>query len=185
MILCDNFCCNFYHARSKWGSIAGPWQYSRCCIEQLKRKEGASVMAVLCCRFCAVASDVSEVSDSIFTIELCRFELSLSYCRRSVDQFVLVSGSPLGPMTRFYPYPFSSDNCFVALPAGRPLWREDGSVIYSAIADWSGHWGPVTIHYRLIWDYVPSSSPLTTLRDCGGDILTRLHTGKIMYHTSM
>jgi hypothetical protein len=31
-------------------------------------------------------------------------ELSLSYGQRSVDQFVLVSGSPLGPMTRFYPF---------------------------------------------------------------------------------
>jgi hypothetical protein len=31
-------------------------------------------------------------------------ELSLYYGRRSVDQFVLVSGSPLGPMTRFYPF---------------------------------------------------------------------------------
>jgi hypothetical protein len=40
---------------------------------------------------------------------------------QSVDQFVLVLGSPLGPMTRFYPYPFNSDNCFVILPVGRPL----------------------------------------------------------------
>jgi hypothetical protein len=31
-------------------------------------------------------------------------ELSLYYGRRSVDQFVLVSGSPLGPMTKFYPF---------------------------------------------------------------------------------
>jgi hypothetical protein len=81
--------------------------------------------------------------------------LSLSYGRRSIDQFVLVSGSPLGPMTRFYTYPFFSDNCFVALPVGRPLWREDGSVTYRAIADWSGHWGPITIYYRLIWDCSP------------------------------
>jgi hypothetical protein len=65
-------------------------------------------------------------------------ELSLSYGRRSVDQFVLVSGSPLELITRFYAYPFFSDNCFVVLPVGRPLWREDGSVTYSAIADWSG-----------------------------------------------
>jgi hypothetical protein len=108
---------------------------------------------------------------------VCWVELSLSYARRSVDQFVLVSGSPLGPMTRFYPYLFFSDNCFVVLPVWRPLWREDGSVVYSVIAEWSGHWGPITIHYRLIWDCVPSSSPLTTLRDCGGSILTRLHTG--------
>jgi hypothetical protein len=48
-----------------------------------------------------------------------------------------------GPMTRFYPYHFFSDNCFVVLPVGRPLWREDGSVTYSAIAVWSGDWGPI------------------------------------------
>jgi hypothetical protein len=47
----------------------------------------------------------------------------------------LVSGSSLEHMTRFYPYPFFSDNCFVVLPVRRPLWREDESVI--AIADWS------------------------------------------------
>jgi hypothetical protein len=45
--------------------------------------------------------------------------LGLSYGCQSVDQFILVSGSPLGP--RFYPYPFFSDNCFVVLPVGRPL----------------------------------------------------------------
>jgi hypothetical protein len=106
-------------------------------------------------------------------------ELSLSYGRRSVDQFVLISGSRLGPLTRFYPYPFFSDNFFVLLHVGRRLWREDGSVTYSAIADLSGHWGPITIHYRLIWDCVLSSSPLTTRRDCGGGILTRLHTGSL------
>jgi hypothetical protein len=78
-------------------------------------------------------------------------ELSLSYGRQSVNQFVLVSGFPLGLMTRFYPYPLFSDNCFVVLP----LWREDWSVTYNAIADWSGHWGPITIHY--IWDCIPSS----------------------------
>jgi hypothetical protein len=94
--------------------------------------------------------------------------LSLSYGRRSVDQFVLVSGSPLGPVTRFYPYPFCSENCFIVLPVGRPLWREDGSVTYIAVTDWPGHCGPITIHYRLIWYCVPSSSPLTTRRDYGG-----------------
>jgi hypothetical protein len=93
---------------------------------------------------------------------------------------------PLGPMTRFYPYPFFSDNYFFVLPVARPLWREDESVTYSAIADWSDHWGALTIHYRLIWDCVPSSSPLTTRRDYGGVILTRPHTGKseifLLYH---
>jgi hypothetical protein len=104
-------------------------------------------------------------------------ELSLSYGRWSVNQFVLVSGSPLGPMIRFYLYPFFNDNYFVVLPVGGPLWREDGSVTFSAIADWSGHWEPITIHYRLIWDCVPSPSPLTSHSDNGGGILTRLHTG--------
>jgi hypothetical protein len=42
-------------------------------------------------------------------------------CRRSVDKFVLISSSPLGPITRFYPYLFFSDNCFVVLSVGRPL----------------------------------------------------------------
>jgi hypothetical protein len=40
----------------------------------------------------------------ILQVELSWVELSLYYGRRSVDQFVLVSGSPLGPMTRFYPF---------------------------------------------------------------------------------
>jgi hypothetical protein len=55
-------------------------------------------------------------------------ELRFSYGRQSVDQFVLESGSPF--MTRFYPCPFFSDNCFVVLPVGRPLWREKGAVTY-------------------------------------------------------
>jgi hypothetical protein len=59
---------------------------------------------------------------------------------------------------------------------GHPPWREDGSVVYSAITGWSGHWGPITTLYHLIWDYVPFLSPRTTRRDYGGGILTRLHT---------
>jgi hypothetical protein len=115
-----------------------------------------------------------------FLSESCCVELSLSYSRRSVDQFVLVSDCPSGPMTRFYPYPFFSDKCFVVLPVGRPLWREDWSEPYSAIADWSGHLVPTTIHYLRIWDCIPASSPLTTRRDYGGGILTHLHTGKML-----
>jgi hypothetical protein len=49
--------------------------------------------------------------------------------------------------------------------------------ISSSLQIQPGHWGPITIHYRLIWDCVPPSSPLTTRRDYGGVILTRLHTG--------
>jgi hypothetical protein len=89
----------------------------------------------------------------------------------------LVIGLPFGAHDQILSFPFFSDNCFVVVPVGRPLWREDGRVMYSAIADWSGHWGPINIHYRLIWDCVPFMSPLTTRRDYGGGILTRLHTG--------
>jgi hypothetical protein len=103
--------------------------------------------------------------------------VGLSYNRRSVDQFVLVLGSLLRLMNKFYPYPFFRDNCFVVVLVRCPLWREDGSVSYSVITDWSGHWGPMTIHYRLIWDSVPSSSPLMIRRGYGGGILTCLQTG--------
>jgi hypothetical protein len=139
-----------------------------------------------CC--CVVSwSALSDERLGLSPVSQCQqylVELSLSYGRRSVDQFILVSGSPLGPMTRFYPYLFFSDNCFIVLHVGRPLWREDGSVTYSAIADWSGHWGPITIQYSLIWDCtsIPTSSPLTTRRDYGGGILTRLHTGMYLVH---
>jgi hypothetical protein len=51
----------------------------------------------------------------------------LYYDRRSVGQSVLVSSPHLGLMTRFL---LLSDNCgFVDM--GRPLWREDGSVVYN------------------------------------------------------
>jgi hypothetical protein len=103
---------------------------------------------------------------------------SSSYGRQSVYQFVLVSGSPLRPMTRFYPL-FLRLKITLLFFLGRPLWWEDGSVTYSAIADWSGHWGPITILYRLIRDCVPFLSPLTTRKDCGGGILARLHTGNL------
>jgi hypothetical protein len=115
---------------------------------------------------------------------------SSSCDRQSVHQFVLVSGSPLGPMTRFYFFfrltiivrsRTQTMEFFLTITflffLGRPLWRKDGSVTYSAIADWSGHWRPITTIYRLIWDCVPFLSHLTIGRDYGGSILTRLHTG--------
>jgi hypothetical protein len=54
------------------------------------------------------------------------------YCdRRSVGQFVLVSGPLVVPMTRFYIS--LSDSPFFLLHVGRSLWWEDGSVICSAM----------------------------------------------------
>jgi hypothetical protein len=48
--------------------------------------------------------------------------------------------------------------------------------ITSPLQSQPGRWGPITVLYRFIWDCVPSSSPLTTRRDYGGSILTRLNT---------
>jgi hypothetical protein len=72
---------------------------------------------------------------------------------------------------------FSFDNYFVVVPRAPSLTR--GRDCSLQCNRWlSGHWGPITIHYRLIWDCVPFLSPLTTRRDYGGGILTRPHTGK-------
>jgi hypothetical protein len=47
--------------------------------------------------------------------------------RRSVDQSVLVSSPHLGPKTKFL---LLSDSCGFAV-VRRPLWRENGSVVYN------------------------------------------------------
>jgi hypothetical protein len=61
--------------------------------------------------------------------------------RPTVSQPVRLSiGLPFGAHASFFLYTFCRDDYFVVLPVGRPLWREDGSVTCSAIADWSGSW---------------------------------------------
>jgi hypothetical protein len=50
---------------------------------------------------------------------------SCSCGRQSVDQFVWVSGLPLGPLTRFYlALLFSADNYFILLPKASSLTRK-------------------------------------------------------------
>jgi hypothetical protein len=65
---------------------------------------------------------------------------------------------------------------------GRPLWREDGSVIYSAVCQWSESWRTrnqtVLSHLRY---WVPFPSRLTTRRDYAGSMLIRLHTRKNLF----
>jgi hypothetical protein len=91
----------------------------------------------------------------------------------AADQFVWVSGLPLGPLTRFYLALLSSSgNYFILLSKASSLTRKRVCSLqcnHSLV--------PITIHYRLIWDCVPFLSPLTTRRDYGGGILTRLDTG--------
>jgi hypothetical protein len=135
---------------------------------------------------------------------------SWSCGRQSVDQYVWVSGLLFGPLTRFYLALLSCNN-YVVLHSMRPLWRENGSVIYCWIASGprqSNHtWAevpqnsrpylPVSFETPPTWrvrfpylyppgtgwpsynpgHWVPFLSPLTTRRDYGESILTRLHTG--------
>jgi hypothetical protein len=96
----------------------------------------------------------------------------LSYDWRSVGQSVLISVHHLNPWYIFLSLArkISSDICGFIL-ARRPLWREDGSIIYWYKCYWAlpvpSHSGPcptehVTISYYLIWDWVPFLSHLNT-----------------------
>jgi hypothetical protein len=62
----------------------------------------------------------------------------LSITKRSYfttdSQYVLVSSTLVGLTTRYY---FLSECCCL-VSVGRPLWREDGSPIYSVMTQWSG-----------------------------------------------
>jgi hypothetical protein len=73
-------------------------------------------------------------------------------------------GLPFGAHDQILLFFYFCLTIILLLFLGCPLWQEDGSVTYSAIADWSGNWGPITTLYRLIWDCVPFLSPLTTRR---------------------
>jgi hypothetical protein len=106
----------------------------------------------------------------------------LLYDWRSVNQYVLVSGPSLGPMIRF--------DFFLSF-AGKFLWysswgafSDERTVLCFVVQSVSGQSseGLTTTHYCLIRNYwVAFPSPLTTRRDYGGSVLTRLHTGR---HTS-
>jgi hypothetical protein len=91
------------------------------------------------------ASNISLLSHD------CNSELSLNHW---CGQLVFVSGTYLGPMTKFYLYAFFRDDYFPAVLAVCPLWREDGSATCSAIGDWSGsrrtHNHTLLSHLRLL-----------------------------------
>jgi hypothetical protein len=76
---------------------------------------------------------------------------SSSCGRQSVDQYVWVSGLPLGSLTRFYLALLLSFDRYVVLLSMRPLWRENGSVIYCTIAS-----GPCQSNHT--WAEVPQNS---------------------------
>jgi hypothetical protein len=62
-----------------------------------------------------------------------QLQLKLIYDRQSVGQSVMVSGAHLGPVTNFsFSLKFLLDS-YGFLSLKRPLWREDGSVIYCTV----------------------------------------------------
>jgi hypothetical protein len=56
---------------------------------------------------------------------------------QSVSQYVLVSGTPLGPMTTIYFFLFVCRNIALFFDLVHPLWRENWSVICCAFCQWS------------------------------------------------
>jgi hypothetical protein len=98
----------------------------------------------------------------------------LSYDRQSVSQSVLVPGHHLGHTTNFSFSPWKYLQAFVLLFGKRcPLWWEVGSVLYSYKCYWAlpalslSDPSPTvleTISCCLLWDWVPSLSPLMTHR---------------------
>jgi hypothetical protein len=104
-----------------------------------------------------------------------RKELFALICGVGFILWQTVSRNPFGAHDQVLPFPFFCRTTTLLFVLGRPLWREDGSVLCSAIYQWSESW---RTHYCLTWEYwVPFPSPLTTRRDYGGSILTRIHTG--------
>jgi hypothetical protein len=74
-----------------------------------------------------------SVSQSLSLSLSLSLKLKVSYDRRSVGQYIVVSSPHLELMARFF---FCIDNCGF-LDLGHPLWREDGSVIYSYNCFWA------------------------------------------------
>jgi hypothetical protein len=105
-------------------------------------------------------------------LEVLHYSWSSSCGRQSVDQFVWVSGVPLGPLTGFYlVLLFSADNYLILLCKSSSLTRKRVCSLqcnHSLV--------PITIlyrHLRLCSLYIASYDS----QGYGGGILTRLHTG--------
>jgi hypothetical protein len=88
-------------------------------------------------------------------------------------------GHPFGSHGQILLFPFFCRKIALLFVSGRLLWREDGSLICSAICQWpesrTTHKHTLLSHLRQF----PFLSSLTTRRDYGGSILTHLHIGKV------
>jgi hypothetical protein len=85
------------------------------------------------CFWASSADSFSGLSPAGLWLQL-KFKFKLYSERRSVGQFVLVSGPLWGPWSDFNFLCLATT--FFLLHVGCPLWREDGSVICSAITHW-------------------------------------------------
>jgi hypothetical protein len=92
----------------------------------------------------------------------------------------LAVGHPFGTNDQIFLFPFYCRIIALLFVLESLLWREDGSAICSPICQWPEsqrtHNHILLFHLRLLSSLF---SPLTTRRDYGGSILTRLHTGRL------
>jgi hypothetical protein len=78
-------------------------------------------------KFLPAGRCLTTTVNSLLQLSALESKSTLCYDRRSVSQSILVSNPHQGPKTRFL---LLSDSCgFVDV--GRPLWREDESVVYN------------------------------------------------------
>jgi hypothetical protein len=98
---------------------------------------------------------------------------------RPIGLSVLVSDTHLGPITRFFFFLSLVWQLLCPSSWGALSDKRTGLQFVVRSVGGQSRGGAITIHYCLIRDYWdPFPSPLTTRRDYGGSILTRLHTGK-------
>jgi hypothetical protein len=158
------------------------------------------------------ASHFWLICSSLEQTEVWSWSWSRFYDRRSVGQSILVSGPYLGPMASFYNYRTFAVFilCAPSLTRGRICnlfvqfavnlrSKSSGNqdhILQSHLRPPPQPGGPcpciksprnrVGCPSYTSWHCVPFTSPLTTRRDYGGGILTRLHTGKseifLLYH---
>jgi hypothetical protein len=137
------------------------------------------LLSPICCLFPYL---LSSEKGSPFILPGIWLELELAFVLRPTDSrpSSWYRTSLWGPWPDIIFLIFSFVNCFVVVPRAPSLTR--GRVCSLQCNCWlvrslrtSNHTLP------FIWDCVPVLSPLTTRRDYGGNILTRLHTGCSVY----
>jgi hypothetical protein len=154
---CENFHCWTVVCLSLSCLFNEYWQY----FNNLYEGVNVQLTVYACCSW-GMALNISLIASScnIWNWKEC-VEVTL---RLMVSQSVYLGvGHPFWAHDQILLFPFFCRKIALLFISGHPLWREDGSVICSAICQWSSRGGLITIHYCLILHYwVPIPSPLTT-----------------------